>query len=130
MRIFRLSLILAAVCFYCNGCVAYQIRDELQSTNRQLARINTQLDKMSADLEQVNSYVRQTNPKLDRSNHSLTVMENSMEPIRISLRRIDDELAAFRQMIDKIDRYIPLNIKPDTPPPAKQTPTEETTPQK
>jgi septal ring factor EnvC (AmiA/AmiB activator) len=113
-----------------DGCVAYQIRDELRTTNSQLVKINVQLSQMAADLKDVNASVRQSNPLLQKSNHSLGVVENSMEPIRISLRRIDDELAGFRQMIDKIDKYIPLNIKADTPPPVKQAPTHERTPQK
>jgi septal ring factor EnvC (AmiA/AmiB activator) len=125
----RWSIILAGV-FCLNGCVAYQIRDELKETNRQLIVINSQLDKMAVDLKQVNVSVTQANPKLEKSNHSLAVLENSMDPIRVSLRRIDDELAAFRQVIDKIDKYVPVDIKPNTPPPAPQPPTQEQTPQK
>ena|SRR5271170_6500361 len=130
MRFFRWSAILVLAWFSGSGCVAYEMRDELKLTNQRLEKMNSQLDKMSAELAQVNASLDQTNQKIDRSNHSLGVMENSMDPIRVSLRRIDDELAGFRQMIDKIDRYIPLNIKADTPPPAKQAPTNETTPQK
>jgi septal ring factor EnvC (AmiA/AmiB activator) len=122
-----LVLILA---WFCGGCVAYQIRDELKTTNQQLVQMSQQLDKMSADLKEVRASVDQTNPKLERSNHSLSVMEQSMEPIRISLRRIDDELLGFREEMDKIDKYIPLNIKPDVAPPMKQSPSRETTPQK
>jgi septal ring factor EnvC (AmiA/AmiB activator) len=118
---FAMMLVLAGVC--CNGCVAYQIRDQLQATN-------ARLDKMSGQLDQMQRELAQSNAKLDRSNHSLSVMETSMDPIRVSLRRIDDELAAFRQVMDKIDKYVPVNIKPDIPPPARQAPTEETTPQK
>lgn len=89
-----------------------------------------QLDEMKVELDQVNTSLDQSNAKLDRSNHSLLVTETSMDPIRVSLRRIDDELAAFRQVMDKIDKYVPVNIKPDIPPPAPQAPTTETTPQK
>jgi septal ring factor EnvC (AmiA/AmiB activator) len=121
---------MTALVGFVNGCVAYQIRDELRITNSQLATVNAQLKAMAADLKEVDASVRQSSPILQKSNHSLGVMENSMEPIRISLRRIDDEMAGFRQMIDKIDKYIPLDIKADTPPPVKQAPTHETTPQK
>jgi septal ring factor EnvC (AmiA/AmiB activator) len=130
MRMFRLPAILVLAWFSGSGCVAYQIRDELRTTNQRLEKMSNQLDKMSAELAQVNVSLAQTNQKMDRSNHSLAVMENSMDPIRVSLRRIDDELAGFREMIDKIDRYIPVNIKADTPPPSKQAPTHETTPAK
>ena len=130
MRIFRLAVILA-IAFGCgNGCVAYQIRDELKTTNEQLTKMGSQLDRMEAELGQVNASVAVTNQKVEKSNHSLGVMEDSMDPIRVSLRRIDDELAAFRQVIDKINKYMPVNIKPDIPPPATQPVTTEKTPQK
>ena len=58
------------------------------------------------------------------------MIQNSMEPVRVSLRRLDDEMSAFREVLDKIGHYVPGNISPDTPPPAKQEPTHETTPQK
>jgi len=130
MQALRSSLLVALVSVCSNGCVAYQIRDELRVTNQRLAHIDSQLDKMSADLAKVNASVAATNPKLEKSNKSLAVMEESMDPIRVSLRRIDDEMAGFREMIDKLDKYIPLNIKPDTPEPKKQEPSQETTPQK
>jgi archaellum component FlaC len=114
----------------CSGCVVYQIRDELRLTNQRLAQINKQLDDMSIELKSVRVSIDQAKPILTRSNHSLGVVENSMEPIRVSLRRIDDELLGFREAMDKIDKYIPLNIKPDVPPPVTQGPTHETTPQK
>ena len=123
MRFVRMSVVLAVAWFCSGGCVAYQIRDELRVTN-------SKLDKVSAQLAQVDASLAETNQKLDRSNRSLSVVEGSMDPIRVSLRRIDDELAGFRQMIDKIDKYIPINIKADTPPPARQSPTHETTPQR
>jgi septal ring factor EnvC (AmiA/AmiB activator) len=126
LQVIFLSPLIAAS----SGCVVFQIRDELRSTNAQLATINRQLGTMSVDLAQVNASIRQASPAIQTSNHSLHVVESSMEPIRISLRRIDDELVGFREMIDKIDKYIPINIKPETPQPAKQTPTHETTPQK
>jgi septal ring factor EnvC (AmiA/AmiB activator) len=130
MRYFQFPAmcVLAWVCS--GGCVAYQIRDELRTTNHQLERMSIQLDKMEVDLARVSASLAQSDQKLAKSNHSLGIMESSMDPIRVSLRRIDDELAGFREMIDKIDRYIPLNIKPETPQPARQPPTHEITPQK
>lgn len=123
MRYLQLPLIVAAAWGCGGGCVAYQIRDELRTTNHQL-------EKMSGQLDQIEKELATSNQKLEKANHSLGVMESSMDPIRVSLRRIDDELMGFREMIDKIDRYIPLNIKADTPRPAQQAPTRETTPQK
>jgi len=122
MRFVRMSVVLAVAWFCSGGCVAYQIRDELRVTN-------SKLDKVSAQLAQVDASLAETNQKLDRSNRSLSVVEGSMDPIRVSLRRIDDEMAGFREMLDKLDRYLPVNLKADTPQPVKQAPTTETTPQ-
>ncbi|HUB24890.1 MAG TPA: hypothetical protein VL992_05625 [Tepidisphaeraceae bacterium] len=130
MNVFRTVAVLAFSWLCSSGCVAYQIRDELKTTNQRLGQMSQQLDLMAIDIKQARQAVEQANPKLERSNRSLSVMEQSMEPIRISLRRIDDELLGFREEMDKIDKYIPLNIKPSIPPPPKQAPTRETTPQK
>jgi septal ring factor EnvC (AmiA/AmiB activator) len=122
MRLVGMTIVLALALFCGSGCVAYQIRDELRVTN-------SKLDKVSAQLAQVDASLAETNQKLNKSNHSLSVVEGSMDPIRVSLRRIDDELAGFREMLDKLDRYLPVNLKADTPQPVKQAPTTETTPQ-
>jgi septal ring factor EnvC (AmiA/AmiB activator) len=130
MRCFPIAVILALLCFCGSGCIAYQIRDESQITNRQLVKMNTEIDKLTADLAQVNSSLIQTNEKLEKSDNSIAAMEIALDPIRISVRRIDDELAGFRQILDKMDRYMPVNLKADTPLPARQPPTQQTTPNK
>lgn len=130
MRVVRLLFVALVAGLSGTGCVAYQIRDELRTTNQQLAQINAQMKSMAADMHEVDGTVRKTDSNIEKSTRSLHVVETSMEPIRISLRRIDDELAAFREVIDKLDEYLPVDIKPDMPPPARQAPTHETTPQK
>src|SRR6185295_11147934 len=101
---------------FCNGCVVFQIRDELRATNARLDEI----EKRVVSVEQT----------VASSDSSLKSINESMEPISVSLRRIDDELAGFRQTIDKIDKVIPGKISPDIPPPAPQAPTSGTMPRK
>jgi hypothetical protein len=81
-------------------------------------------------MDKINVSVTDSDHILNRSNRSLSSIESSMEPIRVSLQRIDDELMGFREMADKIAHYVPVNIKPSTPPPPKEAPTTETTPAK
>lgn len=130
MRLVRYVIISVIGLNLGSGCVAYQIRDELKKTNSELQRIDQRLDTMSADMDKINVSVTDSDHILNRSNRSLSSIESSMEPIRVSLQRIDDELMGFREMADKIAHYVPVNIKPSTPPPPKEAPTTETTPAK
>jgi septal ring factor EnvC (AmiA/AmiB activator) len=115
MALIRLILVLSLTPFL-GGCIAFEIRDELRATNKKMDDIQQKLSEVDQ--------------KLAASNGTLASIQQDMEPIRISLRRIDDELAGYRQTLEKIDKVVPGKITPDTPPPAKQEPTHETTPQK
>ena len=130
MRIVRWLGILIVAGYGCGGCVAYQIRDELRATNQQLEKVNGRLDTMAAELKEMHETVSKSNGELVNSNKSLTSIDSSMDPIRVSLHRIDDEMAAFREVIDKITKDLPGHLGPSTPPPAKEAPTQEVTPGK
>jgi septation ring formation regulator EzrA len=114
---------------FLGGCVVFDIRNELRRVNQRLDDVNESLVRVNEQLESVDASLSDVNETLATSDQSLKSINESMEPIRISLRRIDDHLAGAREVIDAIAKVVP-GLKPDTPPPAKQEPTRETTPQK
>src|SRR4051812_23506080 len=129
MKTVRTLLVLTFTGLLNSGCIAYEMRDELRTINKQLELANAALSDMDHKLVQTQQTVATIHESMESSDRSLKSINESMEPIRISLRRVDDELAGMIQTIQKVDKFVPGKISPDTPPPAKQEPTHETTPQ-
>ncbi|HMB94576.1 MAG TPA: hypothetical protein VKK61_00915 [Tepidisphaeraceae bacterium] len=74
-------------------------------------------------MTQINSSLQEVNQKLGTSGESEAGVNKSMQTIQVSLHRIDDELAALLQMMEKIGNLVPgVHINPDTSVPPPQAP--------
>jgi hypothetical protein len=120
------------------GCVAFEIRDELKITNQRLAGLQGQMDTSLETMKRIEGAVTDVQQEVKRStatvassDATLKDMQSQMEPIRISLRRVDDELRAMMQVVNKAADKVPFwDLKSDQALPAPQAPTEQTTPQR
>ncbi len=119
------------------GCVVFEIRDELQKANQNLATANTQLMaanteldianaklieansrlvQANSDLTLVNTNLAQTIQRLDGTNGQIATLQNKhlstldtrLDPLGKSLSEVDTHLASLRKTLDNIDSMIPF----------------------
>lgn len=87
---------LAALCLtlpLLPGCVAYEIRDELRTTNFRLSSLETQLEEL-----------QRTNQRLEVVRQQLRILEQ----VQVSLSNLDDHLSAVRVIISSMNSMISL----------------------
>jgi hypothetical protein len=92
------------------GCVVWEIRDELRSANAQLGEVHESLK----ELEKTNQLIAEVEVglgKIDTTNASLGDVDKRLmllQQIEMSLGRLDVHLASLRKTIGKIDHAIPF----------------------
>lgn len=104
-RALRSRLIAAAMLTLCSalmpGCVAYEIRDELRTTNFRLSSLETQLEEL-----------QRTNQRLELVRTQLQILES----IRVSLANLDEHLSAVRVVISSMSSMMAMfDFSPDEP---------------
>lgn len=105
------------------GCIAWEIRDELRSVNSSLARVESQL----ADTNHLIDNVQDQLTQLEATNDKLAALQERLallDSINASLANLDRHLASLRETIRSIDSAIPLlNFgSKDPEPPANAPP--------
>lgn len=138
MKAAGLVVVLAAVAGAMPGCVFWEIRDDLRTTNGKLVQVQSDLDRANKGLDSANTAIATANTNLDkvetglkrldqtntlidgvgqglgridRTNLSLTDLEKQLallESIEKSLGRLDAHLAAVRQTISSINKMVPF----------------------
>ncbi len=105
------------------GCIVGEMRDDLKSTRvgvQNLSDLVPQLKESNAALLKANAQLEQANSRLEVSNAKLTEsvkLLQALEPMKTSLREVNESLASLRKMMENIDRAIPfINITAGTPP--------------
>jgi len=130
-------ILLASMTLNMSGCVVFEIRDELQKANQNLATANTQLMaanteldianaklieansrlvQANSDLTVVNSNLTQTIQRLDGTNGQIATLQNKhlstldtrLDPLGKSLTEVDTHLGSLRKTLDNIDSMIPF----------------------
>ncbi len=76
-----------------SGCVAYEIRDELRTTNFRLSQVETQLEEL-----------QRTNQRLEVVRQQLRILEH----IQISLANLDEHLSSVRVIISSMNSMMSL----------------------
>jgi pyruvate/2-oxoglutarate dehydrogenase complex dihydrolipoamide acyltransferase (E2) component len=134
---FPLAVALAALACL-QGCVAWEIRDEIRTANKQLTGVQSTLGEVESTLGSVQGTLGQTNERLDRVETSLTKLDQTnslidsvqsgmaridttntslgslqtrlelLQSINTSLNHLDAHLASLRKTIGKLDGAIPF----------------------
>jgi hypothetical protein len=89
------------------GCVVWEIRDEMRATNAQMGEVSKTLEKTNQRIDEVDQGLA----RIDTTNGSLTDLEERLkllQSIDKSLGRLDTHLASLRKTIGKIDSAIPF----------------------
>lgn len=76
------------------GCVAFEIRDEVRTANRQLCDANTTLVHVVHGMESVNQDIDQTNAQLARVQVLLEQTGDRLDGVHALLKKTDDDLVA------------------------------------
>lgn len=135
-------VMLAAMIPALPGCVFWQIRDELTTTNRQLQDLerlrNTlnQLEEHSLmQLTQANTSLRNVNARLTEVNDNLDKVEKqlanahtrleTLESIDRSLRSLDQQLLAVKSLVESLGSVMSLFGGSKGEPTAEEAPAEE-----
>lgn len=113
------------------GCVVWDIRNEMRSTNAKLADVKSTLDTANAGLDKANTRlddveiglkrldrtndliggVEQGMTRIDKTNTSLDTLQKQLDmlaAIEKSLTRLDAHLTAVRKALGSIDSMIPF----------------------
>lgn len=128
-------LLLAAIAPFMQGCVFWQIRDQvqsantklvtvddqLQSTNRQLVSVDDQLQNVNRQLVAVDDQLQTANRQLgsveggltriDTANSSLSILERqltTLDSMNKSMVRLDEHLAGLRKSLNALDSIVPF----------------------
>ncbi len=129
-RVMLFAIILAFV----PGCVVQQIHDDLAATRAGVERLAPVLEQTKSALDSSNIQLESLHAQLAATHHSLGLMLiqmettnaqlrqsvqqlNHLEPMMVSIKNLDESLAALRKNIENIDKAIPLiNVSKGTPP--------------
>ena len=123
-----------------SGCIVGEMRDDLRATrvgveklavltpalektNAALERANEQMAAVYRELEQTRLAVEAMPRRVDEANEHLrrsSEMLSHLEPMKVSLRTLDESLGALRKMVENINKAIPLvNLMKGVPPAEK-----------
>jgi septal ring factor EnvC (AmiA/AmiB activator) len=105
----RCALILLAFLPVLPGCVAYEIRDELRTSNASFAELSLsreQLEESNRQLTAVNRQLAEVNRQLAESSARLTEVEKRMAGI-------DSNLGYIRSAVKTADKLVPFVKVPD-----------------
>ncbi len=128
MRTLHIAGPLCAALITLPGCIVGEIRDNLVLANESLARVEVQLQEVN----ETNAHLVElqvTLEKLATIDTSLTNVDNELDGIAESLKRLDDHMVSLRRTLQSIDSTIPfLQIADDEeiterPPDAADEPT-------
>jgi uncharacterized protein (DUF3084 family) len=94
------------------GCIAWDIHEEMQKTNAQLADVKADLQLINQTLEGVKGDLARTNTTLEGVKGELATTNTTMadvqgrlavlDPIQTSLLSLDDSLKTVKGLIEKI----------------------------
>lgn len=122
-RRYLATFLLTSTTFLLPGCIVGEMRDDLKSTRvgvESLSDLVPQLKESNAALLKANAQLVEANARLEISNAKLTEsvrLLQTLDPMKASLRDVNESLASLRKMMENIDRAIPLiNITAGTPP--------------
>lgn len=117
-------LLLLLVPLTLQGCVAWEIRDEMRKANAELTDVKARLDTTNNRLDQVEvglhrldrtntliDDVQQGLGRIDTTNSSLSTLERQLallDSINKSMSHLDAHLASLRKTISKLDGVIPF----------------------
>jgi predicted nucleic acid-binding Zn-ribbon protein len=118
------TLILAATLPMLQGCIVWDINDNLTSINEQLTDVDNQLTRVDSELTTINQQLTDLRTDLEPL-PELTKLEQ-LAVINSSLAPIEKHLASLRRTIANINSTIPfLNISDDTGEEEELQPTTE-----
>lgn len=86
------------------GCVAWDIRDELRVTNKELDEVNTGIARTNERIEDVAADLQLANQKLDALQERLDLLDS----MSASLAKLDEHLASLRKTVENIDSVVPF----------------------
>lgn len=127
-RQLHLALPVAVTVLILPGCVVQEIHEDLAATRAGVERIaelapalrqtNAALDTSNAQLERLYGELASTHQSLElvlaRLDTTNIHMQESvrqlrhLDPMMVSLKSLDESLAALRKLVDNLDRVVPL----------------------
>lgn len=113
------------------GCVFREIRDEVRTSNTQIAQVESQIESTRGAIDDTNRKLASVDEglaRLDATNLSLSDVQERLALLRsieVSLSKVDHHLASLRKTIGQIDSMIPfVDLGGDAPVESAETPAE------